>query len=204
MAEAAPTFNTEKAQRDFQLVCQARDHNDQKAYADLMQRYRDPLYMMLLKMTNSPIDADDLTIETFGKAFNSLHLYNPTAAFSTWLFSIASNNCIDFIRKKRMNTISIDDIGSAQEGEIYEYPLPTPHPNPEEDLVKTERSEMLHEIVKQMKPRYRNLIEMRYFEELSYEEIAQKLNMPMGTVKVQLLRARNLLATIIKGRRDQI
>ena len=169
-----------------------------------MGMYREPLYTMLLKMTNSPVDADDLTIETFSKAFSSLHLYSPTNAFSTWLFSIASNHCIDFIRKKRMQTVSINDVASNKDGDVYEYPLPSDLPSPEESMVSKERKAMLHEVVQQIKPRYRRLIEMRYFEELSYEEIAQQLNMPMGTVKVQLLRARNLLSTMMKARREQI
>lgn len=202
--EIPTNLSTEKARRDYVLVCQARENNDQKAYADLMGMYREPLYTMLLKMTNNPVDADDLTIETFSKAFSSLHLYSPTNAFSTWLFSIASNHCIDFIRKKRMQTVSINDVMTNNDGESYEYPLPSDMPSPEESMETEERRKMLHELVQQIKPRYRRLIEMRYFEELSYDEISQQLNMPMGTVKVQLLRARNLLASMMKSRREQI
>lgn len=202
--EPSTNLTTEKARRDYRLVCQAREHNDQKAYADLMGMYREPLYTMLLKMTNNPVDADDLTIETFSKAFTSLHLYSPTNAFSTWLFSIASNHCIDFIRKKRMQTVSINDVATGVDGDVYEYPLPSDLPSPEESMVSQERKALLHDVVQQIKPRYRRLIEMRYFEELSYEEIAQQLNMPMGTVKVQLLRARNLLTSMMKNHKEQI
>lgn len=196
-------LSTEKAQRDYQLVCAAREHGDQRAYAQLMQYYREPLYLMLLKMTNNPIEADDLTIETFGKAFCSLNLYSPTHAFSTWLFSIASNKCIDHIRHKRMETIPLTAI-SSQENEFYEYPLPSDLPSPEEEIITAQRVEMLHSVVEQLKPRYRKMIQMRYFEELSYEEIAEQMNLPMGTVKVQLLRARKLLAEILKSKKNQI
>ena len=196
-------LSTEKAQRDYQLVCAAREHGDQRAYAQLMQYYREPLYLMLLKMTNNPIEADDLTIETFGKAFCSLNLYSPTHAFSTWLFSIASNKCIDHIRHKRMETIPLTAI-SSQENEFYEYPLPSDLPSPEEEIITAQRVEMLHSVVDQLKPRYRKMIQMRYFEELSYEEIAEQMNLPMGTVKVQLLRARKLLAEILKSKKNQI
>lgn len=103
-----------------------------------------------------------------------------------------------------MQTVSINDVASNKDGDVYEYPLPSDLPSPEESMVSKERKAMLHEVVQQIKPRYRRLIEMRYFEELSYEEIAQQLNMPMGTVKVQLLRARNLLSTMMKARREQI
>ena len=94
---------TDKAQRDYKLVRSAVDNGDQKAYTQLLGNYRDAIYFMLLKMTNDADDADDLTIEAFGKAFRNLHQYTPDYAFSTWLFKIASNNCIDFIRKKRGN-----------------------------------------------------------------------------------------------------
>lgn len=197
-------LTTEKAQRDYRLVCAARERGDQKAYADLMHFYREPLYMMLLKMTNSPVEADDLTIETFGKAFCSLHLYSPTHAFSTWLFSIASNNCIDHIRKKKMQTVSLNDVSTHLDDEVYEYPLPSDAPNPEEEVMSAQRAKMLREVVSQLKPHYRKIIEMRYFDEMSYEEIAQELSLPMGTVKVQLLRARNLLANIMNDKKEQI
>ncbi len=196
-------FSTEKAQRDYQLVCAAREKGDQHAYAMLMQYYREPLYLMLLKMTNNPIEADDLTIETFGKAFCSLHLYTPTHAFSTWLFSIASNKCIDHIRRKRMETVPLTAL-SSQENEFYEYPLPSDLPSPEEEVITAQRIELLHNVVNQLKPRYRKMIQMRYFDELSYEEIAEQMHLPMGTVKVQLLRARKLLAEILKNKNGQI
>ena len=92
---------TEKGLRDYKLVQLAIDKGDQRAYAELMKNYKDSIYFMLLKMTNNPDDAEDLTIEAFGKAFEKLHQYTPNYAFSTWLFKIASNNCIDFIRKKK-------------------------------------------------------------------------------------------------------
>ena len=186
------------------LVCAARDNGDQRAYADLMQLYRDSLYMMLLKMTNSPVEADDLTIETFGKAFCSLHLYSPTHAFSTWLFSIASNNCIDHIRRRKMQTVSINDMSPRDSNEPFDYPISSDMPTPEEEVMTAQRATMLRDLVAQLKPRYRRIIEMRYFDELSYEEIAQKLGIPMGTVKIRLLRARNLLAAVMQGKRGQI
>ena len=199
-----PKVQNERLQLDYKLVCAARDEGNRKAYADLMASYREPLYLLLLRMTHNTTMASDLTVETFSKAFSSLHLYSPTNAFSTWLFSIASNHCIDFIRKKRMQTVSINDVASTKDGDVYEYPLPSDLPSPEESMVSKERKAVLHEVVQQIKPRYRRLIEMRYFEEMSYEEIAQQLNMPMGTVKVQLLRARNLLSAMMKNRREQI
>lgn len=195
-------MTTDKALRDYQLVCRAREDGDQRAYADLMRMYKEPIYLLLLKMTNNPTEADDLTMEAFGKAFASLHLYTPTHAFSTWLFSIATNNCVDFIRKKRLQTIYLDDIRTKSEGDVYEYPIPSEGDNPEENIIHEQRVQILREVVRQLKPRYRKLVEMRYFEEMSYEEIAEELDMPLGTVKVQLFRARDLLYNILITKKE--
>ena len=200
--EVNSQLTTDKAQRDYQLVCRARENGDQRAYADLMRMYKEPISLMLLKMTKNPTEADDLTIEAFGKAFASLHLYTPTHAFSTWLFSIATNNCVDFIRKKRLQTVYLDDIRTCVGDEAYEYPIPSGDSNPEEDVIHQQRVQILREVVKQLKPRYRQLVEMRYFEEMSYEEIADELGMPLGTVKVQLFRARDLLHNILSSKKE--
>lgn len=190
--------NNEKAMRDYQLVLAARDKGDQRAYADLMRLYREPIYMLLLRMTHNPTEADDLTIETFGKAFCQLHTYTPKNTFSTWLFSIASNNGIDFIRRQRLELVSLSSLSVRNEDDQYEYPLPSDSPNPEQQLITKQRCERLREVVKQLKPRYRKVVEMRYYDELSYEEIAEKLQLPLGTVKIQLRRAKALLAEILK------
>ncbi|MFM7311365.1 MAG: RNA polymerase sigma factor, partial [Flavobacteriales bacterium] len=154
---------------------------DQKAYAELMQRYREPVYFMLLKMVNNKDDADDLTIEAFGKAFKRLHQYEPKFAFSTWLFKIASNNCIDFIRKRRMRTISIDKGYTNDEGDTIEISIKDAIMDPGELMQREERIRKMREIVDKLKPRYRKLVEMRYFDEMAYEEIAEELDLPLGT-----------------------
>src|SRR5688500_8557878 len=105
-----------KARYDYNLVQKARG-GDKNDYDELMDRYRDYIYLYLLKMVQNKDDADDLTIEAFGKAFNRLDLYTPNFAFSTWLFKIASNNAIDFIRRKKKNTISIDQAYGGDEGD---------------------------------------------------------------------------------------
>ena len=202
--KATSQLTTDKAVRDYQLVCLAREKGDEKAYADLLKTYREPLYMMLLKMTNDPVEADDLTIEAFGKAFRSLHLYTPTHAFSTWLFTIASNNCIDFIRKKRLRTVSLSSMSSSKDDEATEYHIPTDDHNPEEEIIKAQKVAMMHEVVQLLKPRYRKLVELRYFNEYSYEEIAEEMNLPLGTVKAQLFRARDFLYQMLKGKESNI
>jgi RNA polymerase sigma factor (sigma-70 family) len=196
---------TEKALRDYKLVQLAIGDGSQQAYAELMKNYRDSLYFMLLKMTNNPHDAEDLTIEAFGKAFKKLHQYTPEYAFSTWLFKIASNNCIDFIRKKKKYTFSIDqNYDDNESGTEMAHKIPAEVLDPEEELVKKQKIKLMREVVEKLKPHYRTLIELRYFKEFSYEEIAEELNLPLGTVKAQLFRAREFLYQILKNAKDKI
>lgn len=186
---------SEKAQRDFVLV-QKATKGDQKAYTELLDRYRDAIYFMLLKMVNNASDAEDLTIEAFGKAFKNIDQYAPNYAFSTWLFKIATNNCIDFIRKKKANTISLDQ--NDDEDDKAPTDIMANVLDPEESLIKEQKLKLMRSIVSRLKPRYRKLIELRYFKEYSYDEISEELELPIGTVKAQLFRARELLYNILR------
>lgn len=199
-----PFLTNEKAQRDYQLVLAARDRGDQRAYADLMRYYREPIYLMLLRMTHSPVDADDLTIEAFGKAFRQLSSYTPQNTFATWLFSIASNHGIDFIRRQHMRLVPLNSMSVTDEDDAYEYPFPSDDPTPEEELITRQRDKIVRDLVDRLAPRYRRIVNMRYFDELSYDEIAKQLNIPLGTVKIQLRRARLLLAEIIKSQKHSL
>jgi RNA polymerase sigma-70 factor (ECF subfamily) len=202
MDEINPNFSP-KALEDIKLVNQALE-GDQKAYAKLMSRYKDAIYFMLLKMVNNKSDAEDLTIEAFGKAFKNLDQYTPDYAFSTWLFKIASNNCIDFIRKQRMKTYSIDQPMTDDDGDEMKITLKSNMLDPEEQIIKKQKAAILREVVQQLKPRYRVLVELRYFKEYSYEEIANELELPLGTIKAQLFRARELLFEILKNRKGRL
>ena len=194
---------TEKAKRDYVLVQQALNHGDQKAYAELLNNYRDSLYFMLLKMTNNPVDAEDLTLEAFGKAFKNLHQYTIEYAFSTWLFRIAANNCIDFLRKR--NRIQYADLDSGvEESGSFPANIASTNPGPEEMVIAKQKIKLMREVVEKLKPHYRALVEMRYFQELSYEEIAIELDLPLGTVKAKLFRARDFLYNILKDSEGKI
>jgi len=188
---------SDKAQYDFLLV-EAALKGEEKAFAKLMSRYKDAIYFMLLKMVNNKNDAEDLTIEAFGKAFKNLHQYSPNYAFSTWLFKIATNNCIDFLRKRRGVYVSIEN---NQENGDNDSPikLRSTEPDPEEKLIRIQKAILMRRIVHRLKPRYRILVELRYFREYSYEEIAKELNLPLGTVKAQLFRAREMLFKMIES-----
>jgi RNA polymerase sigma factor (sigma-70 family) len=194
--EINPNHLSEKAQYDYKLIRDALENGSQKAYAELMDRYREPLYFMLLKMVNNKDDAEDLTLEAFGKAFNRLDQYTASFAFSTWLFKIATNNCIDYIRRKRMKVFSIDKTYQREEGSEISFELKSSSPDPEEKVMFKQEFQIMVDAIEKLKPRYKELIKLRYFDELSYEEISQTLNLPLGTVKAQLFRAREFVTAI--------
>lgn len=207
MEELNPGDNlSTKAVYDYKLIRMALEQADQKAYAELMSRYRDSVYFMLMKMVNNKDDADDLTIEAFGKAFNRLRQYTPQFAFSTWLFKIASNNAIDFIRKKKnenyFNTTKSKTHDETSDG--GGVVLKSNDPDPEANIIKKQKIESLRIVVEKLKPKYRQLVEMRYYDELSYEEIALRLDLPIGTVKAQLFRARDLLFQVLKNAENKL
>ncbi len=195
--------HTEKARRDLELIKEAVNNGNQLAFAELMQRYRDTIYFMLLKMTANHNDAEDLAIETFGKAFTSIHQYNGKYAFSTWLFKIASNSCIDFLRKKKKNVLDQEaNEDLANQDDKFNFVVEML--NPEEKFIKSQKAEMVRQVVETLKPRYRRLIMLRYFEERSYDEIATELDLPLGTVKAQLFRARDFLYRSLKNMMERI
>ena len=191
---------SENARHDIDFVNAARA-GDEKAFTHLLKRYKDAIYFMLLKMVNNKTDAEDLTIEAFGKAFANIHQYEPQFAFSTWLFRIASNNAIDYLRKNKVVTVPLEPLASTDRssGIEYNYNARTESDNPEESFIKEQHSKLLRHAVSTLKPRFRILLELRYFKEYSYAEIAEELDIPLGTVKVQLFRSREMLYDLLKN-----
>lgn len=188
---------SEKAKKDYELVKKA-GKGEEQAFTELLEKYRDSIYFMLLKKVNNEIDAEDLTIESFGKAFNNLSKYKPTYAFSTWLFKIANNNCVDFIRQKKHKHYSLENQINGQDNTNDNFDLTSDLLDPEERVIKYQKAEILNDIVKQLKPRYSKLIKLRYYYEKSYKEISEEMNIPIGTVKAQLFRSRELLKAMMK------
>jgi RNA polymerase sigma-70 factor (ECF subfamily) len=193
-----------KAIEDFELVRKAVEKGDQKAYGALMKRYRKPVYHTVFKMVKNTDDAEDLTIEAFAKAFKNLAKFNPEYTFSTWLFRIATNNCIDFIRRKKLNTTSIDSTYTNDEGESVGMDIKDLNLNPQEEAIHQQKVEIMRLIVQKLPHKYQSLVTLRYFDELSYEEIASEMDAPLGTVKAQLHRARELLHDLVKNSKDNI
>jgi RNA polymerase sigma-70 factor (ECF subfamily) len=196
---------TTKAVYDYKLVQAALKKGDQKAYAELLQRYRESVYFMMLKMVGNKDDAEDLTIEAFGRAFKRLEQYTPNFAFSTWLFKIASNNAIDHLRKKKQgDSVSLDTKYVNDEGQELSQNIKSGTLDPEENFIKKQKIELLRDVVDKLKPKYRELVIMFYYQEMSHEEISQKLNLPIGTIKAQLFRAREFLYNILKSSETNI
>ena len=193
-----------KALEDFKLIDKAVDGDD-KAYAKLLQRYKRPVYHLILKMVRNIDDAEDLTMESFSKAFRSLERFKKDFTFSTWLFRIATNNTIDFIRKKRLHTLSIENTYTDDDGQSVGMDVEDlGNLDPQEEVIRAQKEEIIQEFVNMLPTKYQKLVRLRYFHELSYEEIAEELAAPLGTVKAQLHRARELLYDLVKNNKEHL
>ncbi len=187
---------TQKALNDFELVERAKA-GCQQSYTQLMARHESSIFHLMLRMTNDREDAYDLTIEAFGKAFTRMGSYVPNYAFSTWLYKIAVNNCIDHVRKKRLTVLSIDERMDEESQQDYSSTLHATGLNPEEAVIREQRIGLMRQVLGRLSDKYRVMIELRYFQELSYDEIATELNIPLGTVKAQLFGAKELLLDLL-------
>jgi RNA polymerase sigma-70 factor (ECF subfamily) len=187
-----------RADEDKALIVRTIEGDD-KAFETLMQKYRKSVYYMIFKIVRNADDAEDLTQDSFVKAYSFLQKFDPKYAFSTWLFKIATNNCIDFIRRRKMQTLSIHAPQGGDESSPTFIQIQDKGPIPSDSLLLKERKEQLMFAIERLPERYRKLLYLRYFDELSYEEVAEQLKVPMGTVKAQLHRARELLLTEMAG-----
>ncbi len=196
---------SDKALEDFRLIDMAVEYKDQQAYGELMKRYKRPVYHMILKMVRNVDDAEDLTIEAFAKAFKNLARFKKDYTFSTWLFRIATNNAIDFIRKKKLDTMSLDTTFKDDDGASVSIDVEDEkNLNPQEVAIKSQKIELVRVFVDKLPPKYQRLVKLRYFDELSYEEIAKELDAPLGTIKAQLHRARELMYDLVKDKKQHI
>ena len=173
---------------------------DQQAYTELLNKYRGAIFNLVFKMIKNREEAEDLVQETFVKAFSALPSFDEQYAFSTWLFKIATNNCIDYLRKKKLKTFSIDKPTEAKEGEIKQTYKDAKTPDPEVDTIEKERSFIIEDAIKCLPAKYRDAIILRHKEDKSYEEISEILNLPIGTVKARIFRAREKLKKYLKKR----
>lgn len=189
---------------DKELIGRILENNDQLAYAALMKKYKNAINFTILKMVHNQDDADDLTMQTFAKAFDSLGKYDNSFAFTTWIFKIASNCSIDFIRKKRLVTTSLDketyeDMDGEGSSTSIVSNMADDSLDPEEEMLRNQRNKILQEVIDSMDKKYSELIKMYYFDDLKYEEISEKLSLPLGTVKVRLRRGKEFINQLLRG-----
>ena len=171
---------------------------DEKAYRELVERYQAQVYSVALRMVRRSEDAEDLTQETFVRMFRALSRYDPTRPFAAWLFTIASRLCIDHIRRRRVSPISLTQRERESEEE-YEIDVEDPGLKPDEAAVHAEESRRAADLIDSLPPHYRIVVILRHVQDLSYEEIAEALHLPLGTVKARIHRARSLLRARIEG-----
>ena len=197
------TCQTEKAKRDYVLLRKALDHNDQQAYAELMSLYSDSIFYMLVRMVKNKDDAEDLTLMTFGKAFRYLDKYTPKYAFSTWLYRIALNNSIDFLRlKNNMPQYFEEDLYTSSTTSIIDQSEDNLQRTPEEEVIDKQRLQLLRAAVSELPDKYRKVIELRYYEDLAYEEISERLGLTLSNVKIQIMRAKQMLTQLMQPMRN--
>lgn len=188
--------------QDREWVAQALAGN-QAAYQRIVTKYQEPIMHHVLKMVRDRDEVDDLVQETFIKAFGSLASYSTQFAFSTWLYKIATNHTIDYLRKRKLRTISIDKPIQTNEGEM-ELEIPDHTYRPDQHLIEDQRNQLIQEAIEALPEKYHRVIVMRHQQELSYEEIADELDLPLGTVKAHIFRAREMLYKFLKDKRHSL
>jgi len=170
---------------------------DQVAFTFLLDYYWNEVYGFMIKRTENETDTEDITIETFSKAFDKIATYNPEYQFNTWLIAIAKNVHIDLLRKKKSSLF----IDISHEEHRMAYNIADSSPSVEDQIITEQNLSRLLQFIKELKPHYQEVIQLRYFQEMSYQEIAEQLGEPLSNVKIKLLRAKKLLAEIIESKK---
>lgn len=170
---------------------------DQSAFTYLLDHYWNEVYGFMLKRTENETDTEDITIETFAKAFDKIATYNPEFQFNTWLIAIAKNVHIDMLRKRK-SSLSVD---FSDQSDYHAYNIADTAPSAEDKIITEQNLSQLLRYIKELKPHYQEVIQLRYFQEMSYQEIADQLGEPLNNIKIKLLRAKKLLAEIIENKR---
>jgi RNA polymerase sigma-70 factor (ECF subfamily) len=178
---------------EIKKIIEKAKKGDQTAFTALLDRYWNEVYAFMLKRTENETHAEDITIDTFSKAFDKIASYNPEFQFNTWLIAIAKNVHIDLLRKKKSSLF----IEITDEEENQAYNVADSSPTAEDELITEQNLSRLLLYIKELKPHYQEVIQLRYFQEMSYQEIAEQLDEPLSNVKIKLLRAKKLLAEII-------
>ncbi|MBV6478144.1 MAG: ECF RNA polymerase sigma factor SigW [Ignavibacteria bacterium] len=194
-------INVKSRSEDNSLIDEALSGN-QTSYEKLMKKYYQLIYNLVYRMISKKEDVEDLTQEAFIKAFNSLKNFDKQFSFSTWLFKIATNNAIDYLRKKKLSTFSIDKQIESDDSD-FTFEIPDSENKPDKHIMDKEMRKILDEAIDSLPPKYKQVIVMRHKGELEYEEIAKELNLPLGTVKAHIFRGRELMNKYLKDKIKQ-
>ncbi|MGQ9804628.1 MAG: sigma-70 family RNA polymerase sigma factor [Chlorobiales bacterium] len=199
-AEITKEDKTSSREEDYKLIDDIREGDlraRDNAYKRLLFKYRNQIYNLILKIVHNSEEVEDLVQESFSKAFNSIANFNKEYAFSTWLYRIATNSSIDYLRKRRLKTFSIDNPIKSKDDEYY-VEIPDSREEPGKNIIQSQRDQLVREAIAQLPGKYRVVIEMRHLQELTYEEIASELDLPLGTVKAHIFRAREMLYKMLR------
>lgn len=181
-----------ESRKEDSMLIQNALKGDQKAFRKLRLKYYTSIFKLVSRMIHNREEVEDLTQEAFIKAFTSLASFNEEYSFSTWLYKIATNNAIDHVRKRKLQTFSINKPIESEESD-YSFELPDTEPEPDQEMIAAQRKKMLDDAMDSLPVKYRQVILMRHVDEKEYQEIAKTLKLPLGTVKAHIFRARELL-----------
>lgn len=198
----SPRENASESSLEDDVLVKEAIGGQKKAYDKLVDKYQRALHFHILKMVKNKEQVNDLVQETFVKAFENLNTYNTNYAFSTWLYRIATNHTIDYLRKKKLQTLSIDEPVKTRDGDM-KMQLPDDTARTDRNIISKQRQQIVREAIEDLPEKYRRVIEMRHMEEKSYQEIADVLDLPLGTVKAHIFRARELLYKALKDRKGK-
>ena len=199
---AAATAPSASSEQDRGLIAKALG-GDQGAYQTLVEKYERGLTHHIRRLVRRQEDVEDLVQETYIKAFGALESYAPQYAFSTWLYKIATNHAIDYLRKRRLPTVSLDKPVQTRDGEMQMEVADSTF-RPDKAIVEDQRRTILQEAIDALPEKYHRVIVMRHQQDMAYEEIADQLGLPLGTVKAHIFRARELLNKYLRDRRDSL
>lgn len=199
--DAKALAKTDYAEFDDKALAADAARGREGAYRELLRRYERPVFSLVFRMVRDRTLAEDLAQEAFIRAFNAIESYNPSYKFSNWIFKIANNHTIDWLRKRKLDTVSIDgspNAGTAEEAQRTRMELESKTERPDDYVQSRELGGMIEEAIGHLRPEYRTVILLRHVEGYAYDEIAETMELPLGTVKTYLHRARNELKKLLE------
>jgi RNA polymerase sigma-70 factor (ECF subfamily) len=199
LAEQRDSRREESAQENHEII-QKIINGEKDAFSRIVNKYQNALYGLIFKMLNDKDEVDDIVQETFIKAFSSIKSFDERYSFATWLFKIGTNNCIDHLRKKKIYSISIDSTVSDEDGDSN-FKLPDVTYEADKNIIEEQKKKLIEDAINSLPKKYAAVIRMRHQEDKTYEQISKELNMPVGTVKAHIFRAREMLNKYLKDKR---